>query len=195
MPPWWAEFVLRLVLTPESWETISGDLLEEYREAVQPVRGKARADIWYIKQVGGYIARSHAVWAVLFSGAFLARQAYDWFVPTDNFSTRSAITTGTAMALLLGAGFRAAWRSRSMLAGLLAGIAITTIGAVISVIGGALLLAGWHDPVSLANARNSGGIAEMFLLPFSVIALGAILGAIGGAAGAGARRVARIDLS
>jgi hypothetical protein len=194
-PPFWAEFVLRLVLTPQSRDAVSGDLLEEYRAVVIPTTGRRRANWWYVRQVGGYVVRSCLIWAVLFAGVFLARQAYDWFVPTADFKVRSAVTTYTAVALLLGSGYWAAWRAGSALAGMLAGIATTTIAAVISLTGAALLLAAFHDPVHLENARNSGGIGEVFVLPVFAIALGAVLGAIGGAAGAGARHVTRIDVS
>ena len=43
-PPAWAEAILRAVLTRANVETVSGDLLEEYREAVYPSRGPAAAD-------------------------------------------------------------------------------------------------------------------------------------------------------
>jgi hypothetical protein len=196
MPPLWADFMLRrLVLGRQNRDTVSGDLLEEYREVILPERGLQGANRWYVMQVGSYIARSHLVWAVLFAGAFLARQAYDAFVPTTEFYQRSAVTTYTAVILLLGGGYWAAWRSGSMLAGLLAGIAITAIAAVISIVGGAVLLAIWHDAATLAAIRNSGGVEEMFVLPIFAIGLGLVLGTIGGAVGAGARRVTRIDLS
>lgn len=195
-PPLWADFVLRrLVLARQDRDTVSGDLLEEYRDVIVPERGERRANRWYVVQVAGYIARGHLVWAILFAGAFLARQAYDVFVPTTEFSVRSAVTTYTAIALLLGGGFWAAWRSGSMLAGPLAGIAITSMAAVISIAGGGVLLALRHDSATLSAIDNSGGVAEMFVLPIVAIGLGLILGTIGGAAGAGARQVTRIDIS
>lgn len=195
MPPKWAEIVLRSILARHDRETVSGDLLEEYREVILPDRGRRRANLWYVGQVGGYLVRHSGVWAVLFSGAFLARQVYDTLVPTTDFHFRAEVTTYTAVGLLLGGGFWAAWRSGSMLAGLLAGIATTAIAAVISVIGGGVILAIWHDPATLGAIRNSGGVEEMFVLPILAIGLGTILGTIGGAVGASARHVRRIDLS
>jgi hypothetical protein len=50
-PPYWAEWLLRSVLRPPDRESISGDLLEEYREVRHPALGIFRADLWYIKQV------------------------------------------------------------------------------------------------------------------------------------------------
>lgn len=46
-PPGWAEAVLRLLLTPTDRESISGDLLEEYRVAKHPALGTLRANAWY----------------------------------------------------------------------------------------------------------------------------------------------------
>jgi hypothetical protein len=50
-PPDWAEWLLRSVLRPSDRESISGDLLEEYREVRRPALGVLRADLWYVKQV------------------------------------------------------------------------------------------------------------------------------------------------
>jgi hypothetical protein len=50
-PPAWAEQMLRLLLKPDDRETMSGDLLEEYRVSIVPSRGRARADVWYVRQV------------------------------------------------------------------------------------------------------------------------------------------------
>lgn len=36
-----------------------GDLLEAYRDTIYPNRGRRRADLWYVLQVAGYVARSH----------------------------------------------------------------------------------------------------------------------------------------
>src|ERR1700688_475133 len=48
-PPRWAEAILRSLLRPSDRESISGDLLEEYRAARRPALGALRANAWYIK--------------------------------------------------------------------------------------------------------------------------------------------------
>ena len=48
-PPRWAERLLRLVLNPADRDTITGDLLEEYREAIVPTLGLPAARRWYVK--------------------------------------------------------------------------------------------------------------------------------------------------
>jgi hypothetical protein len=50
-PPRWAEGFLRSLLKPSDRESISGDLLEEYRAAKHPTLGMLRANAWYIKRV------------------------------------------------------------------------------------------------------------------------------------------------
>jgi hypothetical protein len=50
-PPQWLEHALLCLLPARDRETISGDLLEEYREERVPRLGRARANIWYLRQV------------------------------------------------------------------------------------------------------------------------------------------------
>ena len=50
-PPRWAEDLLRAVLDPRDRDTVSGDLLEEYREVAFPALGRAGAARWYLRQV------------------------------------------------------------------------------------------------------------------------------------------------
>ena len=50
-PPRWAEAMLRSLVRPSDGESISGDLLEEYRAARRPPLGALGANVWYIKHV------------------------------------------------------------------------------------------------------------------------------------------------
>jgi hypothetical protein len=50
-PPRWAQAMLHSLLRPCDRESISGDLLEEYRAARRPARGALGADAWYIGAV------------------------------------------------------------------------------------------------------------------------------------------------
>jgi hypothetical protein len=74
-PPRWAEALLRLVLAVEHRDSVSGDLLEEYRDAIVPARGKSAADRWYFGQVAGFAWRATWLWALVFSAAFVGRTA------------------------------------------------------------------------------------------------------------------------
>ena len=54
-PPAWAETALRCLLPPRNRDTVSGDLLEEYREVIVPGRGVVRANLWYLRQVVSFV--------------------------------------------------------------------------------------------------------------------------------------------
>src|SRR5262245_6011794 len=187
-PPHWAETFLRLLLNSRDRETVSGDLLEEYRENIHPQRGQRGADRWYIGQVAGFAFRENWLWAALLSGSFIIRTALDWFVPPSNFYTRSFVSTWLAVAIILCAGFCASWRSGLLRSGVLAGIATTLFSAVICAVGNGCMLAIRHDAPTLAAIQGSGGLAEVFSLPVMLIIPGTFLGAVGGLMGGIARR-------
>src|SRR5690348_11940599 len=96
IPPKLAEASLRLFLTPDVFASVSGDLLEQYRDSIYPARGRHRADTWYVRQVLGFALRGTRLWAVLFAGSFIARDALDMLRPTTDFSNRSEISTALA---------------------------------------------------------------------------------------------------
>ena len=54
-PPAWAEAGMRALLEPRSRDTVTGDLLEEYRETIVPARSGFGARIWYIRQVVSFV--------------------------------------------------------------------------------------------------------------------------------------------
>jgi hypothetical protein len=191
MPPRWAETLLRLVLDSRDQATVSGDLLEEFRESIRRTRGPSAADAWYIRQVMGFVVRSNVVPALLFSGAFVARTAMDWLQPPADFHARSLVSTLVAISILLGSAFFASWRSSTILAGSLSGIATTGLAALLSMIGAVGLLAIWHDPTTLQAIDGSGGLREVFFLPVMTIVPGVLLGTVGGVTGTVAHWVVR----
>jgi hypothetical protein len=180
--------LLRVFLTPADVDSVSGDLLEEYRDTIHPARGQSAADAWYAIQVLGFVARSARIWAVLFAAGFITRTALDWLAPPNDFHARAAVSTFLGIGLLLTTGLWASMRSGSPVAGTCAGVAATAIAALISVIGTAGLLVTWHDSGTLAAIRASGGLGEVFELPVMMILPGAVLGTIGGVVGAMIKR-------
>jgi hypothetical protein len=52
----WGDFILRLMVRRRDRETISGDLLEEYREHVLPTRGSWSAGLWYVRQILSFVS-------------------------------------------------------------------------------------------------------------------------------------------
>jgi hypothetical protein len=190
-PPVWAEALLRFFLKPDVFASVSGDLLEQYRDSIHPVRGRLAADRWYVTQALGFVLRGARVWAALFAGAFVARNVLDTLRPTTDFSTRSEVSTALATGILLAAGFWTAWRSGSLVSGAATGFATTAIASVLDIGGTAALLAMWHDPRSMAAIRGSGGLQEDFVLPVLLILPGVLIGGVGGVVGATARRLLR----
>jgi hypothetical protein len=188
-PPGWAEVLLRAFLIPGDSDSVSGDLLEQYRESVRPARGRRRADLWYVTQVLGFVWRSARLWAALFAVAFLARTALDWLVPPADFHARANVSTLLGAGIVLLAALRAASRSGSFAAGPIIGVATAAIAAPIELVGAMTLLAGWHDPITMAAIRSSGGLAEVLTLPFLMLLPGIVLGTIGGALGAAVNRL------
>jgi hypothetical protein len=75
-PPELAELILRGLLPLDMGETVSGDLLEEYREARVPAVGEFRADAWYWRQVAGMWLRAY--WWLVVS-AILVEVVHDVF--------------------------------------------------------------------------------------------------------------------
>jgi hypothetical protein len=190
-PPKWAEALLRLFLRPEVFASVSGDLLEQYRDSIHPARGLLGADKWYVVQVLGFVLRGARLWAALFAGAYVARTALDWLQPTTDFHTRSEVSTALAAGILLASGFWAAWRSGSFAAGAAVGFATTAIGAVLSIGGVVVLLAIWHDPVTMTAIRGSGDLQESLVLPTFLILPGVAIAGVGGVVGATAKRLVR----
>jgi hypothetical protein len=187
-PPAWAELALRAFLSERDFESVSGDLLEEYRENIYGTRGHLRANAWYVAQVLGFAWRHAGTWAVVFAVAFLARTAMDWHMPTVDFQARSAVSTLVGVGIFLVAGIWAGSRSGSFTAGAVVGLAVATLALPIQLLGAAVLLAGWHDPSVLTAIRSSGGLEEVFTMPLITVLPGLLLGAIGGVLGAKTRQ-------
>lgn len=186
-PPQWAEALLRLLLKPEHRESVSGDLLEEYRDTIFPALGSA-ADRWYFWQVGSFLLRASWAWGAIVGAALVIRYLFDTLVPVTDYKMRAATLTYTIMTVCLLAGFSAAWRTRSMRAGVMTSFTAAAIGALFSIVGAAVMLAIWHDPATLDEWRNSGGLSEAFIdVPLKVVAIGTALGAAGALVGKGVR--------
>ena len=178
-PPQWAEALLRLLLKPKDRESVSGDLLEEYRDTVVPARGPA-ADRWYVWQVGSFLFRTSWGWGAVVGMALVIRYLLDTLAPVTDYRIRATTLTYTIIGACLLAGFSTAWRTRSIRAGVLTSFSAATIGALLSIVGTGVMLAIWHDPATLDEWRNSGGLDEAFIdVPLKVVAIGAAMGSAG----------------
>ena len=188
-PPRWAESLLRAFLKADDFESISGDLLEQYRDSIYPGRGELRANLWYVTQVFTFVSPGARLFAVLFSAQFLFRTGLDWFLPPLDFHFRSTVSTAIGAGTLAAAGFWATWRSHTLASSAISGSLTAAIASIPSIVGAAIMLAIWHDPQTVAAIRGSGGFEEVVSLPLLMILPGALFGTCGGLAGAGLKRL------
>lgn len=163
MPPRWAESLLRLLLNPADRESVSGDLLEQYRDTIVPARGH-KAGRWYVKQVAGFLWRVSWPWGALIGATLLVRDLVDLLAPIHYtpgiVPPRGRIMSDALFATWALAGFWNTWRSGHVRTGVLIAFTAEAIGGVLSIAGAAALLAMWHDPDTLWAWQNSGGLDE-----------------------------------
>ena len=187
LPPRWAESLLRMLLPPEDRDSVSGDLLEEYRESVLPALGD-KAKGWYVRQVAGYVLRKAWIWGALVGAVLVTRYLFDTLAPVRYtpgvVHPRSAIMSYGLMATFaLGSGWQA-WRSGHLGSGVVVAFATAAFGGALSAAGTVACLAIWHDPDTLRAVRSSGGLAEaLWGVPLLLVPIGLITGATGAIAG------------
>jgi len=132
-PPLWAEAMLRSLLRPSDRDSISGDLLEEYREARRPALGAPRANVWYIKHVLSVLWR--LMWPCLLALTALTLLSYKfkalWYVALLNRGIVPAPLVSPANALVyLWAGYFASRRSGLVRTGAIVAGTTSLIGFV-----------------------------------------------------------------
>jgi hypothetical protein len=134
-----------------------------------------------------HILRGAAPWAALFAAAFLARTALDWLRPAADLHDRASMSTAIGVAILFLAAFVESFRRRSFGAGVVAAVGAAALAAPVELVGAAILFAIRHDLATMAAIQASGGLAEVFSMPFLMFIPGLILGTVGGALGIGVR--------
>jgi hypothetical protein len=177
-PPRWLERLLLWCLPVRDRETISGDLLEEYREVQLPRRGPMQANIWYLRQLLGFLAvrsfagstmRASLTWMSVFTalaGVWLA--AMENILRHPGYAERSLVAgciviQGLATILFL------MWHGRPIFRAIvLAGaVGVTALGAsavvrilssahfegFVLIVGVALVVQGMMALVVLGGAR------------------------------------------
>jgi len=177
-PPQWADAWLRFLLPLRDRDTVSGDLMEEYRENIRPKRSQLAADAWYLGQVGRFAWRI-GLWALALAALYVGRVAYDWFVPTSNFAPRAEVTTLTMVSTLLVIGASSTLRTQSVRSGIVSTASALTLAAAIDAVACAFIYWNWRNPELIAAIRASGGLQEVFTLPIIVIVPGTLIGSIG----------------
>jgi hypothetical protein len=186
-PPAWADTILRILVGPDNAETVSGDLLEEYRDSVCPGRSPLRADLWFVARVAGYAWRTIGIWTVVLAALQLGRDMLDWSLPPLDYTMRSALTTYSVVGVFIALGCWRAYSTRSLRASTLAAFMTGTLAAAIKVAGIVLVIMLWQD----VHTERSGGLGEALELPWLIILPGTLVSMIGGLAGKTIARFSR----
>jgi len=184
-PPRWAAALLAWIFPPDDAETVGGDLLEEYRDAVLPARGERQADVWFVRQVAGLIWRAPVGWGLVIAAFIAGRFVLDTLAPPASYSQRSFFTTWSSILLYLLAGAWAARRTGRALTGTLVAVCAHVVGWSLSVVVTGAIFVGVirNDPAMLNLFRETGGWGEQWLLPLMLLPVVLVLGSLGGVAG------------
>jgi hypothetical protein len=194
-PPSWAQGLLTWLVPLSSAESIPGDLLEEYREAVLPSRGPWRANLWYIRQVVGFLCRLTWMFVVFNAAAVILRTIVDTFAPPglapDSYQLRSSASTYSAVATFLLAGSYAGYRMGRACAGALAAVTASAVGFALALSFDVVLFRTVirQDPAKLSLFYVTGGWSEAIGLPVIITFIAAPLGLLGGVCGRYVRRL------
>ncbi len=146
-PPRSLETLLVALLPARDRDTISGDLLELYREDHLPRKGRNRANLWYARQVIGFAPRrfTHLPPTPRLLAAFCVFTALSgtWLGIMDLVLKHPAnheiisVTIVLQALLTLGAiALRDSWRLRVLALGGSAGILYLGLGALVGVLTG-----------------------------------------------------------
>jgi hypothetical protein len=201
-PPRWAETMLRSLLRPSDRESISGDLLEEYRAARYPALGALRANAWYFKHalsVLWYLIRPYAL-VLAVQSILLALTVFRPGHHAANFRpeiNHTILTLMTIQSLLYGsiaptpgvslfdalvyflAAYHGVHRTRLVRAGMLAAggtcfIGFTVLFAAAAIITPGLVVAPFVNPFIFVV------LSAYLLIPMGyAVLLGALAGVVG----------------
>ena len=182
-PSRWAVALLPLLLRADEAETVSGDLIEEYRDTVYPLSGRWRADAWFVRQVAGFAWRAASLWGLLLAAFMTGRFLLDTFAPPANWGPRSSVTTWSVILLYLIAGASGARRTGRVRTGAVVAIGTHLISAFVS--------APIHIAVFLAVIQNQPKMLDLFYqtggwewaLTVMLLPVVIVLGFVGGAFG------------
>lgn len=172
-PPRWLETLLLRCLPARDRETVSGDLLEEYREAQLPHLGRMRANLWYARQLLGFLAAGSfggsAIKASLTWMSVFTALAGLWLAVMENilrhpgYDARAALAGGIVIQALATVVFLM-WHGRPVFR------VVLRLGAVGVVLVGASAL------IRIIHAPHFEGF--VFLVASALIAQGALAGMV-----------------
>ncbi len=177
-PPAWAESSLRMVLPSKDAETVTGDLLEAYRDTIHPQRGRLRANLWYWRQVADFVMRASGGWGVLLGliwvvGPFrMTLHQGGWFY--------AGLEQKLIAAMLVLLAARNSWRSGYLRGGILIATAIGLAGSVIWIGGAMFQAARWDLTVTpVESFRQHFDWPVFFMAPVLSLVASGLLGIAG----------------
>ena len=204
-PPRLSEMLLRRLLVDRDRDTISGDLLEEFREVAVPAMGDRRARWWYRRQVAGFIWRALRVPAVV-GGAFGAALGVMNLVDTareplaDDDATTILAWVALVLVLWSVATVAVTWRTRrasdAIRVGAILGIAALAVFQLAAIVRVNVFLDtiqhrdDWrnllsrYDQSGVHSLRTYANYEYAVMMTPILLAVGAIAGSISGAMGA-----------
>ena len=147
-PPPWADALLRSLLRPRDRESISGDLLEEYREVRRPALGARSADAWYIKHVLSVFWR--LLWPFAIASIALHELTRLVGLPHPALFQAPGVSAQDATLCLL-AGYFASQRTAlirtgAIMAGAINALVVTMVFVSLAINTPALVLLLFHSP-------------------------------------------------
>ena len=180
-PPRWAEAILRLVLRPSDRESISGDLLEEYRAAKWPAFGTLRANAWYLKHVLSMLWRLIQPCALVLAGLSLLSLMslvkgkglwYGSFVQAPGVSLLHAL-------IYMWAGYHGSRRTGLIKTGMLTAGVTSFVGCTVLFAAAAI-----RDPsLLLAPLSKPFIFVILWVLLLLAVSYGVMIGTLGGIIG------------
>ena len=136
--------------------------------------------------VRSFLVRATCVWGVVLGAALVIRYLFDTLMPPADYTMRAATLSYIIIGACTTSGFSTAWRTHSIVGGVVTSLGAAAVGSFISIVGSAVMLAIWHDLTTLDAWRSSGGLQEAFVdVPLKVMAIGAVLGLAGAVIGKG----------
>ena len=177
---------MHVLLPPDDAETVSGDLIEEYRETVYPSRGSWRADLWFVRQVSSFAWRGGLIWGVLLALAFLVHptvmlgiwQPRGW-PPRPAWQPNGMVLE---LAVILMTVFllaaRSAWRTGHVGSGMIVALSIGAVGSVVFIAGTIFETAIWSGGTSFKVFAS-----WLIWIPYVTLSLAALFGTAGAVIG------------
>ena len=188
-PPLWAQSLLSSVLPRATEESVAGDLIAEYRDAILPACGERRADIWYLRQTVGFVWRATWMFILLHAALLMVRSLADVFAPPGfaphSYQLRASLSTWSTIGTFLLAGIYGGYHTGRSSAGVLTAFVASAAGFALAIGFGLWMFFAviQPDPVKLNTFYITGGWGEMFGLPIIITGIACALGLVGGVIG------------